>query len=219
MAERMIRRAGQAGRLNIIIEILRRVERTGLKLDDVYLARVFMFGALQTATQSGWSAAGAAKAAKQAEEGLFFLEDPKHAPEEDSPRTLDPRRAPDVVASAMGLMAFHGLKGKDATEGLKVEKYAKQVLDLWENRDMDIEEGDWPGANQKLVVWGMVERGLEWTVHLLGVESEIGKQVDEVLERDVRPLVKKCKEILLEHANDKPRLGLITYEELERAVV
>lgn len=231
MAEKMARKAGQAGTVGMVIECLRRTERTGVRLDNVALARQVMRGALHTAILSGWSEEGVTKAAKQAGVIMELIEDPAQVPSEHEPRELDPRRAPDVVAIAMALAAFKVLKVGDG-EGrdvLKVEKYAKRVLDLWKNAELQLGASTgqvgWTEASQKLLVWAPVAQGMGWAIRALGEQSQTGKRLGKVLKADVEPVVVKTVVVKTKRAvedlagKDVEWLGWSMFKEMEKAVV
>lgn len=227
----MARRAGQAGRIGVIIECLRRTDRTGLRLDNVALARNMMRGALQTAIQSGWSEEGVTKAAKQAGVVMELVEDPAHVPEVPESKDLAPqkstdaRRAPDVVAIAMALTALKALKVAEAKgEALKVEKYAKRVLDLWKNADIRVRDDImerlyFSDANQKLLMWAPVAQGMRWAIRALGEQSETRKFLGQVLRGVVQPCVKKIKRAVELDSKKDERLGMIMYREMQSAEV
>ena len=221
MAEKMIRRAGSAGRIGVITECLRRVERTGLKLDHVQKARNLMYGALQTAIHSGWNEEGTTKALKQAEVFLELVEDPAHVPTRTTGTNTDPRKAPDVVAVAMGLAAFKTAKFAEGSDGAaKVEKYAKRVLRLWGNAELGPVGGSWWDANQKLIVWAPVVHGIRSALQVLVHQSETGKKLGRILRDDLEPLVGNANMVLEQHSSDDvQRRGLVLYKELERAVI
>lgn len=226
MAEKLARRAGQAGRTGIVIEILQRTERTGVRLDHVALARHVMRGALQRAIQSGWSEAGIARAAKQAGVIMELMEDPAHVPADNERRDWDPRRAPDVVGLAMTLMAFKVLKageGEGKRDMLKVEKYAKRVLDLWKNADLYVPASEgfgWSDANTKLLIWAPVAQGMRWAIRALGEQHETARRLGTVLRGDVEPVLEKSERVVEESAPQKEeRAGVIMLKEMERAVL
>jgi len=224
--EKMARKAGQAGRIGTVIEVLRRTERTGVRVEGVAVARQVMRGALQTAIRSGWSEEGVTKAAKQAGVIMDLIEDPAHMPAEIDRRDQDPRRAPDVVGLAMTLMAFKVLKageGEEKKDVLKVEKYAKRVLDLWKKADLGLpesKESSWSHANKKLQMWAPVAQGMRWAIRALGEQNKTAQRLGKVLRGDVEPVLEKSKQWMEELAPKKDqRLGVIIFKEMERAVV
>lgn len=220
MAEKMVRHAVKAGRMGIMVECLRMVGTTGIKLDHVGLAREVMLGALATAYHGGWSEEALAKAVRQAEGMLVLMEDPLHVPADQAPQTLDPQRAPDVIGLAMGLTAVQAVKfGEGKDEARKVEKYARKVLQLWKNAELGLPVASWHDANRELIMWGPVEQAMIATLRVLGEQSEIGKQISTVLRESVQPRVERAKEILLsDRLSEEQRRGPILYEELSRAL-
>ncbi|MCJ1287574.1 hypothetical protein MMC26_006926 [Xylographa opegraphella] len=215
-AEKMVRRAAAAGQMGIVGECARMVARTGVKLDEVGLAREMMWGAVQTAVLEGWSAQGTAAAAKQAEGTLVLMEDPAHVGGE---RARDPRRAPEVVGAGMGLVALRAGKAGEGDAGGKVEKLARRTLDCWRYAELGGRDGSWWDANRALMWWAPVEVGMRAAMKVLGEQSELGRRLGEVLKADVEPVVQKAKGILeREGPAEGRRRGIVMYEELQRAL-
>ena len=218
----MIRRAGAAGRIGVITECLRQIERTGLKLDHVGKARSAMNGALQTAIISGWSEEGTTKALKQAENFLELIEDPAHVPTRPASTAIDPRKAPDVVGVVMSLAAFKTAKYAEGSDEIaKVEKLAKRFLRLWDNAKFGpAGQQKWWHANENLTVWAPVAHGIRSALQVLDHQSPTGKELGKILQNDLEPLLRNAKTVLEQHTSeDVQRRGLILYKELERAII
>lgn len=218
--EKMVRRANEGGKMGVVHDILRRVEKTGVGLWDVGVCREVMRGAVLKATQSGWSEEGIEKGVKYAENIWELMWDPRHV-EEQKKVGMDPRRRPEIVGV---MILMHGVKaiklegGKD--EGGMVEKYAEIMLKRWENSRgiMVVDEQDWSDANYKLCVWAPVWHGIKVARQVVGVGSPLGKRLGEKLSQDLEPLVRKCQAIILAHApKEGTRRGLKMYEDILQA--
>lgn len=219
--EKMVRRANEGGKQGVVMDILRRVERTGVGLCDVEVCREVMRGAVLKATRSGWSEEGIRKGVKHAENIWELMWDSRHV-EEQKKAGMDPRRRPEIVGVMVLMHAVKAVKlggGKD--EGGLVEKYAEIMLKRWEKsrEDMMIDnEEDWSDANYKLYIWAPVWHGMKMARQVVGAGSPLGKRLGEKLIQDMEPLVEKSRAIVLEHTPEEDtRRGLKMYEDVVQA--
>ena len=218
--EKMVRRANEGGKMGVVHDVLRRVEKTGVGLWDVRVCREVMWGAVLKATQSGWSEEGIEKGVKYAENIWELMWDPRHV-EEQKKVGMDPRGRPEIVGVMVLMHAVKAVKlggGKD--EAGMVERYAEVMLKRWENsRDtMVVDEQDWSDANYKLCVWAPVWHGMKMARQVVGAGSPHGKRLEKKLSQDLEPLVQKCQAIVLAHAPDEGmRRGLKMYEDVLQA--
>ncbi|MCJ1403007.1 hypothetical protein MMC11_006229 [Xylographa trunciseda] len=220
MVEKMVRRAAAAGQMGVVGECARMVARTGVKVDNVGLAREVLWGTLQTVVLAGWTPKGTAVAAKQAEGMLVLMEDPAHVGGKRGAKGTDPRRAPEVVGVGMGLMALRAVKSGEGDVGAKVEKLARKMLDCWKHAELDVKEGSWWDANRALLMWAPVEVGIQSAMKVLGARTELGKRLGAVLKADVGPVVQKAKSILQRDGpTEGRRRGMVMYDELQKALV
>lgn len=218
--EKMVRRANEGGKMGVVHDILRRVERTGVGLWDVKVCREVMRGAVLKAAQSGWGEEGIEKGVRYAENIWELMWDPRHT-EVQKKIEMDPRQRPEIV----GVMALmHAVKvvklGGGRDEGGMVEKYTQLMLTRWENSRevMAVDAQDWSDANYKLYVWAPVWHGMKLARQIVGAESPLGKRLSDKLSQDLEPLVQKCQAILLAHApKEGTRRGLKMYEDTLQA--
>ncbi|MCJ1293750.1 hypothetical protein MMC34_005305 [Xylographa carneopallida] len=223
LLQKMVRRAAAAGQMGLVGECARMVARTGVRLDEVGLAREGMWGAVQTAVLGGWSAEATAAAARQAEGLLVLMEDPAHVVENKSgsQKGVDPRKAPEVLGVGMALMALRALKSGEGDAGGKVERWAKRTLDCWRYVELGVREGGgWWDANRALMWWAPVQVGMKAAVRVLGEGSELGTRLGGVLSADVEPVVRRARDVLeREGPKEGRRRGMVMYEEMWRALV
>lgn len=218
--EKMVRRANEGGKQGVLMDILRRVEKTGVGLWDVGVCREVMRGAVLKATRSGWSGEGIEKGVKYAENIWELMWDPKHV-EVQKKVEMDPRRRAEIVGVMVLMHAVKAVKlggGKD--EGGFVEKYAELMLKRWENsRDvMVIDTEDWSDANYKLSIWAPVWHGINMAQQVVGAGSSLGKRLGEKLSQDLEPLMQKSQAIVSAHAPEEGmRRGLKMYEDILQA--
>ena len=226
MAAKLIRHAADAGRMGVVIDCVRQVDRTGVRLSDVALAREVMWGAVQTAIRSEWSALGVGKATRQARGMVEMMEDPRHVGVRQKEKgrkdrqvaAVDPRRAPEVLGVLLCLEAIRVVKyGVDGDKVL-LEALAQKVLGLWPHVDLDVGENS-RGANRALMMWAPVEVGLRATIGVLGEGSPLGKKLGQVLRTDVAPVVEKARGVLeADPPAEGQRRGMALHEELKKVL-
>lgn len=123
----LIRKAAIAGRMDVMIECVRRVEATGFRLNDPDLVAALMWGLQYKAIASKFSEKHTKKALSWAEMLLIILEEDRHACHKVLKN--DPRRRLEVIGALLQLAAVRAarhLDGKD--EHGMVEKYAERAL-------------------------------------------------------------------------------------------
>jgi hypothetical protein len=128
MKNRILSLASKAGRHEVILECLWRVEDTGMQLKEPEFAINVMSAIQQRALNTDWHEHELAKALKWAELVLVMMEEPKHA----GSRILaedDPRLQPQVIGILLELAsvkAVRYLEGRDV-DG-KVAEYSTRLL-------------------------------------------------------------------------------------------
>ncbi|MCJ1258607.1 hypothetical protein MMC24_006440 [Lignoscripta atroalba] len=215
MLEKMVRRAAEMGMQGVVMDCLRRVERTGVVLDGVGLAREVMWGAILKAIQSGWSEGGLQKALKYGEDVLEMMEDPRHM----NGRKLssdDPRCKPEIVGVVLHLAAVRASKFKDGKdEDGKVQKYTERMLAMWGNANFAIKEESWWDANYSLMMWSPVWYGMKMARQILGENSVLGRKLNGTLLQDVTPVVQRARDVMQAQAPEHSRRrGLMMYSDL-----
>lgn len=215
--EKMVRRANEGGKQWVVLDILKRVEKTGVGLWDVKVCREVMRGAVLKGVQSGWSEEGVEKGVKYAENIWELLWDPRHL-EEQKKFELDLRGRPEIVGVMVLMHAVKAvrLKGGKDEEGM-VQKYAEVMLNKWDNSRgvMVIDEQDWSDANYKLSIWAPVWHGMKLARQVVGAGSPLGKRLGEKVSKDLDPLMQKSQAILSAHSPEKgTRRGLKMYEDI-----
>lgn len=215
--EKMVRRANEGGKMGVVHDILRRVEKTGVGLWDVKVCREVMRGAIWKGVQSGWSEEGIERGVKYAENIWELMWDPRHV-EEQEKAGMDPKARPEIVGVMVLMHAIKAVKlggGKDE-RGL-VEKYAEVMLKRWENSrgEMLVDEQDWSDANYKLLTWAPVWHGMRMARQVVGAGTPLGERIGEKLSQDLEPLMQISQAVLLAHAPEEgTRRGLKMYEDI-----
>ena len=218
MQEKLVRRAALAGRTGLIIELFRRSEKTGVRIDNLAVARWAMRGALETAIRSNWSDEGSKKAAHQAIVLMELMDDPRNGVREGIKDEYDPRKRPNILALAMGLLATGGGEVQEVT------KLAQRMLETPISA-VQVEDGNWRDANSKLIKWAPVWWGIQTALGVLR-EGDLGRRIKRVMTEDIQPAIEKALKTMREQVaddrgegeSDIKRLGVITYEQLEQNI-
>ena len=218
--EKMVRRANEGGKMGAVLDILRRVESTGIGLWDVKVCREVMRGAVLKGVQSGWSEEGVKRGVKYAENLWELMWGPKHV-EGQEKTGENPKGRPEIIGTMVLMHAVKALKlggGKDEEE--MIRKYAGLMLKKWENSrgDMVIDTQDWSDANYKLYIWAPAWHGMKMARQVIGAGSPLGKSLGEKLSQDLDPLIQTSQAIVLAHAPEEgTRRGLKMYEDIVQA--
>lgn len=217
--KKMVRRANVAGRQGTVMECLRRVEGTGVGLWELSVAREVMWGAVLRAGQAEWSKEGVEQALKFAEGVAELMEDPRHTLENaKGAGYADPRYMPEVVGVSVQLRAARAvLFGEGKDEGGRVKKGVEQLMACWGNKEMGFKEGGWNEANYQLMMWAPVWHGMKMAQKVLGKDSEIGLFLGTKVKRELEPLLRKARDVLVKKTpQDCGRRGLKMYDELSK---
>ena len=211
MQEKLIRKAAEAGRMGLVIELLREGEKTGVGIDSVGVAREVMWGALSSAITSGWSKEDVKKATTHAVLVLELMEDPNLGVGKGVRDKMDPRKRPEVLAIVMGLKVFDGAQEKE------VEAWAKRVLQTLENADTGVEKRDWRDANDKLMMWTPVRWGMKMALNVLTEEGGLRRRIETALNGDVQSTVEKALRVVRDFSPEGRRRGVLLYNDLEKS--
>ncbi|KAH6850354.1 hypothetical protein B0I37DRAFT_112271 [Chaetomium sp. MPI-CAGE-AT-0009] len=128
-----LRRAAGHNQLQLIMDCIKTVDRTGFKLDNSRIINELLVYLQWPAITSGWDEAKTRKALKQVRLILNILEsDKSHQPKGNKVGAFPFYRDPQVLASRLHMAAaraVHLKEGKD-DDGL-VAKYAQELVTLW----------------------------------------------------------------------------------------
>ncbi|KAM0802911.1 hypothetical protein BDR22DRAFT_819565 [Usnea florida] len=218
--EKMVRRANEGGKLGVVLEILRNVDKTGVGLWDVGVCREVMRGAVLRGLRSGWSKEGVDKGVRYAECIWDLMWDPRNV-EQQKKVGMDPRAKPEIVGVMVLMHAIRAVRfGEGKDEEVMVWRYAELMLKIWENSRalMVVDAQNWSDANYKLMVWAPVWLGMKLARQIVGAGSPLGKRLGEKLRQDLEPLVRETQAIVAAHAAEGgTRRGLKMYEDMLRA--
>ena len=143
---KIVRKAGLAGRCDVLLECVRRVSDTGFRLKHGEMVSELMWQIQKKAVESDWDRKQTEKSLSWAEMITVFMEDPKHSGGRVVDRKDDPRAWPGVIGIVLELAAVRAaryLDGKD--EDGKVAVYAERLLGTslnMESLDVNMESKD-----------------------------------------------------------------------------
>jgi hypothetical protein len=142
---KMVRKAGLAGRSDVILECVRRVSATGFRLKHGDLVSELMWQLQIKAVESDWSQKQTGKALSWAERITVLLEDPRHSGGRVVDPKDDPRAWPEVIGILLQLAAvraarYLGCKDEDG----KVTLYAERLLGTSLDVKMELKDPDAP---------------------------------------------------------------------------
>lgn len=212
--ERMVRKAGQAGRQAVLLECASRVSETGFKLGDVEMVAEVMWWMQQRAANVKWNLKGTAKALNMAEQVMMLLESDKHVGRAGLGK-LDPRQRPEVVGILLQLAAARAVKhqgGKD-TDG-KVKSYAQRLKHTMDKEIVMDVAGGWHARNLLLCRIVPILHGMKMAVGVLEPGSDISRWMGDRMQ-GVEEVVSENFEIVLKEMREgaMPR-GVACYREL-----
>ncbi|KAI4089124.1 MAG: hypothetical protein LQ344_005603 [Seirophora lacunosa] len=220
-AEKMARRMGERGAQGVLMEVLRRVDGTGVRLGDLKVCREVMWGGVGRCVQSAWSEEGVREAERWMETWWGMLDEDRHVNKEARKSGRDPKLSPDVVGLLLWVRAVRRLlfgEGKD--EGGKVKAAAEMVMAVWGNRDVSVDEADWNDANYKLMMWAPVWHAMVMARKVLGDDTPLGRSMETAITQELEPTLKKASSIVEQHVSgETDRRGRVLYNELSKLVI
>ncbi|KAL9023284.1 MAG: hypothetical protein Q9196_007296, partial [Gyalolechia fulgens] len=216
--EKIVRKMGKAGRQGIVMEMLRRVEGTGVTLGEIGVCREVFWGGVLKCVQSEWSEEGVKEAERLMEGWWDMLSEERHVGKAVRKSGGDPRLRPEIVGLVMWVRAVRSvLFGEKKDEEEKVKRGAEMVMAVWKNADLKVDEGDWNNANHKLMRWAPVWHGMKMARQVLGENTPLGRNLERMITTDLEPTLSRAREIVSQYAGDgAKRRGLNLYDELSK---
>ena len=211
---RITRKAGMAGRPDILLECARRVDDTRYKLANPELVAELMYQISSKALKSEWKAKDTKQALAWAETVSELLEDERHAGKRHVDGVDDVRVRPEVIGVLLQLSAVWATRfydGKDR-DG-KVKLYADRLLGSPASWEPDPKRIDPHAANLYLAHMSPVLHGMKLAQPILGESKQLECWIAEL-----ETTIEAQKERLLSARPDpKAELvdrGLVVYHEL-----
>lgn len=203
--ERLTRKAGQAGRIDKLVECAKRVDYTGFKLDCPHIVTEMVWYASYNAALSDWQVKETAKALSMVEQISYLLEDSKHAGGYEI-ADEDPRVRPELIGTLLQLSSVYVTRyqeGKD--EDGKVKKYAERLRAVLEAGEKFLVSGTcdkWGEDHVYLYRITPVIQGMQLAAKLLKPGSALAYWVDAQA-KVFASAAKSTYEKLMEQAGDE----------------
>lgn len=204
--EQVVKHACDSNNEKAIMECLRQVNKTGLKLWHYNIAETLMRRAVWLAVLWNW------------DKGLYFadtlwimMQDPKHI----QPGLPNPTCNPIVVGMMVQLYASKAimLQGQQDTPGNvitnKAVEYTQRLLSLWDKLNFDMVKGrniqdDLLKADHSLLKWAPIWHGMIMARKVSGVTKEMREELG-VRVKEVASALETAQKFL----QDTPRPGPI----------
>lgn len=216
--EKLVRKAGQAGRQDAIFECARQVAKTGFVLKDLELVRQVFFWIQHKTMPDGRYVRSQTRALRIAEQTALLMEEERHSGGVVRGNT-DPRVRPEVIGVLLQLAVRTcrlTLNGEDK-DG-KVEIYAQRLLgslargiDL--RQDLPATEA-WYARNALLCNISPMIYGMRGAIEILGPKSATALRLKEH-EKSYSTMAATERELLSQELEEGALpLGAWTYDEL-----
>ncbi|KAL8804085.1 MAG: hypothetical protein Q9182_002798 [Xanthomendoza sp. 2 TL-2023] len=219
--EKIVRKMADKGGLGVVMEMVRRVEGTGMRLGNVGVAREVMWGALTRCIHTGCSEEGVRDGAKFVNTTWEMLSEERHVEKSARGQDGDPKMKPEIVGVVLWMRAARSIlleAGHDANG--EVKRAVEMVLALWKTADLTVkeeEEEGWWDANHKLMMWTPVLHAMKMARKVVGPNSALGRDLTNTITLDLEPTVQKAHDIVSRStAADSSRRGLVFHDALAK---
>ena len=214
--EKLVRKANACGRQGVVLVCLQRVERTGVGLWDSNVARECMLGAVMRAMDGGWTKESVEDGWRLGRQYWELTWDKRHHSSDGGNAKLNV----GVVGSMVLLNAARVVKAGEGMED--VERFARRLKSLlgldWTEEMRAKENSGWVEANQDLLIYGPILKGMQLAQRVLGKDSELGRDLGERIEKDLELMLQKALAIVNAHTpEDGSRRGAKLYGDLAEA--
>jgi len=212
--QKITRKAGMAGRPDILLECARRVDDTRYKLANPELVAELMHQISAKAMNSEWKAKDTKQALAWAEMVSELLEDERHAGKRHVDGVDDVRVRPEVIGVLLQLSAVWATRYYDGEDrDGKVKLYAERLLGSPASWEPDPNRTDHHAANAYLAYMVPVLHGMKLAQPILGQKS---KHLEDWI-AELETTMNAQRERLLGARPQQSELGdrgLVVYHEL-----
>ncbi|KAA8647004.1 hypothetical protein EYZ11_000137 [Aspergillus tanneri] len=204
--EWLVRKAGQADALGIVLECAKQPERTNLRLKNVGFVQRLFFELHRMAQIREFKDPAVSKALSLAKQFVSLMEAPEHI--ERNPE-LDPKRKPVVIGTLLELSAarsLNGLEGKD--ENGDVLAFAQRLLGSWSLGNFNSETKQWVKVDHMLQENVPIYNGMKLALQVNGISNN--KSVAPGLKtriNELGTLIANQKKAAPEHIKQRPTIG------------
>lgn len=201
---KILRKTGGAGRQDVILECLRRVKDTGMKLTNPTFTIQVLWWFQHKAVVSDWDNEETQKALAWAETAMVMLEDRNHWGKKTLSVEEDPREWPQIHGILLQLAAVRASKHKNGKdEDGKVAQYAKKLSSLqMPYKGPDLKAFGQP--NEWLSTHIPTLQGMKLAENILDPSSEVAIDL-KVKAADLERLVLEAKEALEQQVSTSER--------------
>jgi hypothetical protein len=201
--QKLVRKAGQAGRQDVILECARQVAKTGFQLQDYALVRQIFFW-IDRAPENR-STKGQTRGLRLAEQTALIMEDERHSGGHVR-GNYDPRVRPEVIGVLLHVTVRNAKKSAEASNAT-IEEYAQRLLASLErniNIRSDIEQSeDKYARNEFLCYLSPLIAGMRGAIEILGDGSGVALKLKEH-ERRFSDIARIERRLLEEESRGKP---------------
>lgn len=214
--EKLVRKAGMAGRQDAILECARRVSKTDFVLRDASLVRQVMWWIQYKAVSNDWDAKNTQRALSIAEQISVLLEDPIHSGSRTIQSPDDARVRPEVVGILLELAAANAKQNGSDADG-KVQLYAERLINImrdgrtWDNA-LPKEDG-WEGRNHWLRYATAILYGLKIAPEVLA-DAKLQKELKALGSKLQNVVARERKILATEIPEGAAPLGVWSYNKL-----
>ncbi|KAN0078729.1 hypothetical protein V8E54_005242 [Elaphomyces granulatus] len=204
--EWLIRKAGEADSLGIILELAKQSDKTGLKLKEIDIVHRLFFALHQKAQAADFEGDSMKKALSLAKQFAMLLEAPEHI---NHNITLDPKRRPFIIGVLLELSAARALdesEGRD--EGGHVKSFAEKLLASWAPGSFDGKIQNWVRVDRMLQENVPIWNGIRLTLQVHGIAG------NEALSTSLRnrlqqlsTLIDEQQKLVPEKVKERPTQG------------
>ena len=217
---KITRKACEVGKEQIIITCAENTKETGISLRQAEVARELMLGFHERAASAGFEGRQLETIARRAEHVARMLEDQLHGHEKLQKGEVDARKDPIVLAVLLELAAeeaVHKHDGRDPDQ--RVTNYANKLLHLEGWRPVsDLQGATAAEQNLALVDLIPIQNALQWALKVESIkQSDLGKRLQTELQ-SLPTLVESTANSLRAAVGNKPRRGLLMFDQLNRRI-
>ncbi|PYH88987.1 hypothetical protein BO71DRAFT_453728 [Aspergillus ellipticus CBS 707.79] len=205
--EWIVRKAGAADALGVLVGCAQQAKTTGMRLNDVELVKRVFFELHLKAQRAEFKGEGVVKALGFGRQFAQLMETPDHVVHD---LQKDPKRRPFVVGTLLELAAARALSeagGKDVEGDVKL--YSQRLLGCWKMGTFNREEKDWRAIDHMLQENVPVLNGMRLALQVKGIAND--RSVSSGLKTHVNELsalIANQMKLAPEKVQAKPSLGL-----------
>ena len=207
----LIRRAGLADRLGLILECAKQSERTGLRLTDVDIVRQLFLQLHLAAYRAQFQEPVLSKVLGLSKQFVELMQMPGHVVHDPQ---LDPKRRPFVIgvllelSAARGVNASQGVNDDGAAVVDEALAYAQRLCSTWSLGDYTSSVERWPEADRLLGENIPIANGVQTALKIPRVQKE--EEVYHTLQTNLKQLkeqIETLTQAVPEKVQQKPTLG------------